>query len=262
MKISIVIPSLNSVKFLRHTLESIFSQSYRNFEVIVVDSNSQDGTQRILEEYNKKYNSKFTWAHTSPMGQSDAINKGMQLATGDIVAYICADDTYRTECFENVVKCFKRHHKVQWLYGKGEIIDSTGREVRGFITKSKEFLQPRYSYTVLQCVDFIVQPTVFMRREFYKQIGGFNPDLRFVMDYEYWLRAGKVSKPYFVNKYLANWRAHSGSLSEREHKAEARQAFEVQKLYSHWWLRPTQWKVCWGTIFLYRAIGLLNRNGR
>jgi glycosyltransferase involved in cell wall biosynthesis len=251
MKISIVIPNYNSGKYLSKCLESIFEQGYKRFEVIIVDAYSNDISKKTIEHYKRQHNSRFHVAYRRPQGQSDAINTGMDIATGDIVAYLCADDTYRAECFERVAKYFKSHSKLQWVYGRGKIIDSEGGEVRGFITKAKEVLQPRYNYTILQCVDYITQPTVFMRRQFQKQIGDFNANLKYVMDYEYWLRAGKISKPVFIDKHLACWRAHSDSTSVKEYKAEALQAFEVQRRYSGWWLRLAQWKVCFWTIFLY-----------
>ena len=251
MKISIIIPNLNSGKYLEACLNSIFSQSYKNFEVIVVDGYSTDNSKDILDKYTKSFYRRLFIVYRRPQGQSDAINAGMSMATGDIVTYICADDTYEPRCFEKVIKCFIKNPNVDWVYGKGKIIDSNGREVRSFITNSKKFLQSKYNYHILQCVDYIVQPTVFIRKEFFEQIGCFNTELEYVMDYEYWLRAGKVSKPRFINKRLASWRAHSSSTSELGHKAQARQALEVQSWYSPWYFRPIQWLVYTVTVTLY-----------
>ena len=248
LKLSIVIPNLNSGEYLEKCLDSIFSQSYTNFEIILIDGYSSDDSKKTIKKYSN--NKHLTIGYKSPQGQSDAINTGMSIATGDIVTYICADDTYEPNCFKRVAKAFTKP-SVMWIYGKGNIIDDRDKEIRGFITNSKRLLQPRYSYHTLQCVDYIVQPTVFIRKEFFKQIGEFNTTLKYVMDYEYWLRAGQVSSPKFINKHLANWRAHSGSLTEREHKAEAKQAMLVQSWYSPWYYRPIQWLVYIVTVTLY-----------
>lgn len=248
MKISIVIPNLNSGKYLEKCLDSIFNQNYKNFEVIIVDGYSTDESKKTVDRYIN--NGKTVVSYRRPQGQSDAINAGLEMATGDIVTYICADDTYEPKCFNRVAKKFTKS-SAMWIYGKGKIIDDKNRDTRGFITNSKLLLQLNYNYNILRCVDYIVQPTVFIRKEFFKQIGGFNTTLRYVMDYEWWLRAGKVCKPKFINNHLANWRAHAGSLTEREHKAEARQAMLVQSWYSPWYFRSIQWLVYIITITLY-----------
>ncbi len=144
---------------------------------------------------------------------------------------------------------------MQWAYGKSKIIDGEGREIRRLVTKAKEVFQKRYSYTALQCVDFIVQLTVFLRRQFYQQIGEYNVNLKYGMDYDYCLRAGKVRTPVFIDICLANWRAHGESTSEKEHMAEALQAFGIQKRYSRWWFRPAQYGVYSLTVLLYWIMG-------
>lgn len=252
--ISIIIPTLNAEKFLRPCLDSIFNQSYKDFEVIVVDGYSKDKTYDILKEYRQRFYRRLHMVFVRPQGQSDAINKGMDMAVGDIVTYICADDTYEPDCFSVVQSVFESQHKTNWLYGKAKIIDLNGSETRNIVTKAKELLQPRYSYHALKCVDFIVQPAVFMRAGFYQKIGKFDTNLKYVMDYDYWLRAGKAYTPMFVNYYLANWRAHSESLSVRQYSEEAKQAFEVQKKYSSWIFKPFQWLVYMGTKIIYKVL--------
>jgi glycosyltransferase involved in cell wall biosynthesis len=254
MKISIVIPSLNCAKYLPRTLDSIFNQSHKDFEVIVVDGYSTDGTEKILGEYRSKFNSQLTLVYVKPNGQSDAINKGMDMAHGDIVSYLCADDTYESGCFRKVVWYFGVVSIAEWVYGKGKVINQHDKPTRGLITMLKEILQPRYSYTALQCVDFIVQPTVFMRNDFRKKVGEFNTNLKYCMDYEYWLRAGQLSKPMFIDWHLANWRAHGDSLSVREYGKQSQEAFDIQKKYSSKWLRLLQWKVKVLTNMLYGVI--------
>jgi glycosyltransferase involved in cell wall biosynthesis len=249
MKISVIIPNYNSGKYLGKCLDSVFRQTYQDFEVIVADGHSTDNSAEILKRFQKlRKNLKVVYRVSK--GTSDNINAGMKLATGDVVGYLCADDAYEPNCLETVAEYFRKP-EVQWAYGKSKIIDGEGREIRRLITKAKEIFQKRYSYVALQCVDFIVQLTVFLRRQFYQQVGEYNVDLKYGMDYDYCLRAGRVSKPVFIDEYLANWRAHSESTSEKEHVAEAKQAFEIQKRYSKWWLRSIQRKVRLLTILLY-----------
>ncbi len=252
MRISVIIPNYNSGKFLEKCLDSVFNQTYQDFEVIVADGHSTDNSPKILKRYQKLHkNLKVVFRESK--GESDNINAGMKLATGNVMGYLCADDTYEEDCLEAIAECFK-NPKVQWAYGKSKIIDGEGREIRGFVTKAKELLQKRYSYTALQCVDFIVQLTVFARRELYQKIGEYNVDLKYGMDYEYCLRAGRKSKPVFIDAYLANWRAHGESASEKEHVAEAKQALGIQRRHSKWWFRPIQYSVYLLTVLLYWAM--------
>jgi len=251
MKISIVIPSYNTGDFLEHCLNSIFSQSHKNFEVIIVDGYSTDKSIKIIESYNKQYPNKFHVVYRKPQGQSDAINVGMSLAHGNIVTYICADDTYEPECFNIVSAIFKKYPEVQWLYGKGKIIDSSHKEARKTITEVKEILQRNYGYWSLQCVDYIVQPTMFMRKELYKSIGEFDTNIKYVVDYDYLLRLAKKSKPLFINRYLANWRTHENTFTDKAYKEKAKESFNVSKKYSNSLFRPIQWLVYIVTILIY-----------
>jgi len=253
MKLSIIIPSYNSGKYLGKCLKSIFNQSYQNFEVIVIDGHSSDRSREILKHYSLCEN--FRCELREPQGEYDAINAGMKLATGDVVAYLDADDTYEPECFERVVQAFRQNPDTLWLYGKGKIIDKEGHESRGIVTTVKKLFWPMRSYRALQCFNYIVQPATFMRKTFHSKVGMFDTQLKYDADYEYWLRAWTMSPPLFLNKHLANWRAHDEALSIKEYKPEAKEAFKIQKLYSEWWLRPAQWAVCQLTILLYWAIG-------
>jgi glycosyltransferase involved in cell wall biosynthesis len=253
MKISVIIPNYNSGQFLTKCLDSVFSQSYKDFEVIVADGYSTDNSPEILERYQKLHKN-LKVVYRASKGTSDNINAGMKLATGDIVGYLCADDIYEQFCLSMVANVFKFSPRTQWVYGKSKIIDGEGKEIRNFVTKGKEVFQKRYNYTALQCVDFIVQLTVFARKQFYQQVGEYNVNLKYGMDYDYCLRAGKVSKPAFLDWYLANWRAHGESTSEKEHVAEAKQAFEIQRRFSKRWFRPIQWSVYLLTVLLYRVM--------
>lgn len=246
--ISIVIPTYNSEKYLDRCLQSIFSQSYKDFEVIVVDAFSADKTRIILSNYNVKL------VLRKPQGEPDAINFGMSLATGDVVAYIDADDTYNKDCFATVIKAFKNPY-TQWLYSAGRIIDSNGNECRSIITTIKKLFWSRYNYNTYILFNYIVQPTVFMRKVFYDYvIKGFDTSLKYVFDYDCYIRAGKYSIPTFINYPLANWRAHSNSVTAQAPIETAKQAFEVQKKYSSFIFRPIQYISYIANILLYRSI--------
>lgn len=248
MKISVIVPTYNSEEYLDKCLQSIFSQDNKDFEVIVVDAYSTDKTQLILAKYPKN---KLTVKLREPKGEPDAINYGMSLATGDIVTYIDCDDTYGSSyCFSWIEMIFFHIPEIQWLFGQGKFIDSNGIECSKWLTRIKRYFWYRYSYKSYLLFNYIIQPTVFMRREFYNKVGEYDTSLKYIFDYDYYVRAGKLSRPLFVNRPLANWRSHKESITAKEPNAMAKQLLQLQGKYSPWYLRPVQYMVYIVTIVL------------
>ena len=188
MRFSIVIPSFNQGKYIEQTIKSILNQK-GDFEVecLVMDGGSTDETMDIL----KKYDDRITWVSEQDKGQSDAINKGWQRVTGDIVAYLNSDDIYNPGTFQKVADYFTQYPDKMWLYGKARIVDEYDGEIRKWITAYKNFLLRKYSYSKLLTENFITQPAVFLRKEVILEAGLLDENHHLVMDYEYWLRVGE-----------------------------------------------------------------------
>ncbi len=227
-KISIVIPCYNSVRFIEETIRSILQQDYPSLQCIVIDGGSNDGTLDIL----KKYEGRIKWISEKDKGQSDAINKGLRLAEGDIVTYICADDFYEKDSLRKVADFFMNNPGRKWVYGKCRIVDENGVEIRKLITWYKNLWQRRYSYTRLLIMDFMAQPAVFWRRELTEEIGLFDVNAQLAMEYDYWLRIGAKYEPGFTDEYLASFRLHPVSKSSRRFSEAAREALDIAKRYA------------------------------
>ena len=255
-KISVVIPSFNMATFIDKTIQSIVNQNYPNAECIVMDGGSTDGTLDIL----KKYDSHITWVSEKDEGQSDAINKGLQKATGDIFAYLNADDVYEPGCFQKVADCFQENTAAKWLYGKCVIIDEDDVEIRRAITQYKYFWQRRYSYNWLLVLDFIAQPAVFWRRELTEDIGLFDVNEHLAMDYDYWLRAGARYQPGFIDDYLARFRLHSVSKSATGYSTAAKAALHLGRKWAavqkRGYLLPLQYLNYFIVVCIYTILGL------
>lgn len=227
-KISIVIPSYNMADFIEETIQSIINQNYPDFECIVMDGGSDDGTLDIL----KKYDSDIIWVSEKDKGQSEAINKGLERATGDILAYLNADDAYESGCFQKIADYFEKNPTVKWVYGKCKIIDENGREIRRLINSYRYFWQKRYNYNWLLVLDFIAQPAVFWRRELTEEIGLFDVEQHLSMEYEYWLKAGAKYDPVFIDDYLARFRIHASSKGARSFAPAAKVVLNDSKRYA------------------------------
>lgn len=206
-RISIVTPSLNQGDFIEITIRSVLSQEYPNLEYIIIDGGSTDGTLSILN----RYGGQIHWISESDKGQTDAINKGLRLATGDVLSYVNADDILLPGSLREVGNIFKKHPEVQWLTGKCKIIDENGKDVRGAIYFYKNILLCLSSYRLLLLTNYISQPATFWRRELIDLCGLFDSNLNYVMDYEYWLRIWKVASPYIHSHDMAGFRIQRNS---------------------------------------------------
>ena len=226
-RISIITPSYNQAGFIDKTIQSVINQDYPNFEYIIVDGGSTDETLSIL----KKYGNKIRWISEKDNGQSDAINKGLKMATGKIVAYLNSDDTYNANTLKKVAIFFKNNPEKKWVYGKCRIINKESSEIRRPITWYKNWLLKKYSYPKLISENFISQPATFWRKELHKEFGYFDRNEKFCMDYEFWLRIGKKYPAGVINNYLANFRYHSDSKSGRVDKKQFQDELRLAKKY-------------------------------
>lgn len=228
MKISIITPSLNQGEFIERTIQSILSQK-GDFELehIIVDGGSTDGTLEIV----RKYEDRLTLISGRDHGQSDAINRGFDMASGNILAWLNSDDTYEPGALSEVAERFKMH-ECEWCFGNCRNIDEDDREIRRLITRYKIFESRRYSLRRLLSKDFISQPAVFFTKRVFEEVGSLDLDLEYTMDYDYWLRIGKRYSPLYINRFLADFRWHGESKNSRNYKRSAHEAYLVAKKHA------------------------------
>lgn len=218
MKFSVVIPSFNQGKFIERTIESVLGQKYKDVEIIVVDGGSTDGTVEIL----KKYGDKIKWVSKKDNGQTEAINKGMKMATGEIMAYLNSDDTYEKDTLNTVANYFEKNTGAMIVYGKGRHIDGNDKYINDYPTE-------KVDVNVLKIKCPVCQPTVFWRRKLWEDVGDFNEKLNYAMDYQYWLRVAEKYDFYFIDEYLANTRLHEETKTLSQKETVAEEIIEVHK---------------------------------
>lgn len=206
-KITIITPSLNQGQFIEATIQSVLSQGYPNLEYIIVDGGSTDNTLDIL----RSYSGRLQWFSEKDNGQTSAINKGLRLASGQIMAYLNADDLYLPGTLEKVAKKFMEKPDAMWVTGKCRIIDVKDQEIRKLITAYKNFYLRVNIPSLLLITDYISQPATFWRAEVFKTVGPFHEDFHYAMDYEYWLKLSTGHPLVIIPEYLAAFRIHSHS---------------------------------------------------
>jgi len=237
MKISIITPSYNQVEYLEETIKSVISQK-GDFEIeyIIMDGGSTDGSIEIIKKYAKLLRESkrmtFIWKSEQDKGQSDAINNGLKVSTGGIIAYINSDDVYSPNSFKKIISFFNKNKNVGFVYGKCKIINEKGKEIRQIIKWYRTLIGLRYNYGGLLIENFIPQPATFWRRKVYEDFGGFDVKHHLCMDYEYWCRIGQKYKGKFINKYLANFRWYASSKSGEMYKKQFKQELEIAKKYA------------------------------
>lgn len=211
MKLSIVTPSYNARRFLDRAAASILRQS-GDFDLrwIVVDGGSTDGSVDLLRELASR-DPRLHWISEPDSGQSHAINKGLALADGDVVAWLNADDEYAPGALAAVTDAFA-NPDAQWLVGRCDVIDESGKVIRPAVVRYKERSLRRYRYRALLRENFISQPAVFWRGTFGREVGPLDESLHWTMDYDLWLRMGRHSAPLLLlEPVLARFRLHAGS---------------------------------------------------
>lgn len=249
MKISIITPSLNQSAYLRQTMHSILSQR-GDFELqwVVVDGGSTDGTVGLLQGLN---DSRVNWTSEPDGGQAAAMNKGLKRAQGQVVGWLNSDDLYLPGALEEVSRIFTQRPEAQWVVGQCGIVDRQGLEIRTGVTRYKNRSLRKYSYQKLLRENMISQPAVFWRKDFIQQVGVLDESLHYTMDYDLWLRMGRISQPVRVERELARFRIHDDSKSGKVNRGQFDEQFRVAMRYfsgdwrSKWVHRINVEKIVW-----------------
>lgn len=220
-RITVVTPSYNQGEYLEETIRSVLLQGYPDLEYIVVDGGSTDESVEIIQRYQAHL---AWWVSEKDRGQTHAINKGFERATGEIFAYLNSDDVYEPGALFAAAEVFLAG--AEWVVGEVSCFSEDGG--------SWPFPQlPGRSFTrwFLGCP--ISQPGVFWSARLHRDTGPFREDLRYVMDYEYWLRLRFVvgASPRLIRCPFARYRMHPESKSVAQQEGMGREVADTVRAY-------------------------------
>jgi glycosyltransferase involved in cell wall biosynthesis len=195
MKVSIITPVYNSFSTLNSTFNSIAKQNYRNLEHIVIDGGSNDGSIELIKD---KSSSISYWSTESDLGIYDAINKGLKVATGDIIGILNSNDRfYDTNSLDKIVKIFQDNHTIDCVYGNLIFVNNEGQIKRKW--QSRPFIKGLFEKSWTPA-----HPTFYCRKKVYDKQGFYKINYRIASDVEFMFRAIELNnfKSYHINEYL------------------------------------------------------------
>ncbi|GAB4541414.1 MAG: hypothetical protein Fur002_09800 [Anaerolineales bacterium] len=201
--VSIITPSFNQARFLPAAIESVLTQDYPNIEYIIVDGGSTDGSVEVIRRYEDKL---AWWVSEKDKGQTDAINKGFNRATGDILAWLNSDDTYNAGAISAAVKYLNENPEIALVYSDCDYINEQGAVIGKFPAAQTDYAKLRRGYV------HIPQQTMFFRAKYWKELSPLDPSFYFAMDYDLWTRIAKRAPlKHIAGQTWANFRIHHES---------------------------------------------------
>jgi len=222
-KVSIITSSYNQGQFIEKTILSVLKQNYPNIEHIVIDGGSTDNTLEILRKYPH-----LVWISEPDQGQSDAVNKGIKMATGEIIGWLNSDDVYLENAIFTAVKVFEEYSKVSVVYGNCYYIDEKDQVIRKFISGKfnlKRLLNCGYCY--IPAMSTFIKKKVFDKME-----EAINTNLKYCMDYDLFIRIAKTGfKFQYIPKFLSSFRRSQSNTTTVNISEMRKESFEVSKRY-------------------------------
>jgi glycosyltransferase involved in cell wall biosynthesis len=202
--VSVVTPSYNQGRFIRATIESVLSQDYPHVEYIIMDGGSTDETAAVVRDYA----SRLTFISEKDRGQSHAINKGFQMARGPVISWLNSDDLYLPGAIRTAVDGFTRNPAAGAVYGEGYLIDLEGR-----ISGRFPCTEPINLWKLVHLSDYILQQTVFFRKDVLDDIGYLDEELHYTMDWDILIRIASRYPLEYIPEYMGCLREYAEAKS-------------------------------------------------
>ena len=225
-KISIVTPSFNQSQFLERTILSVLNQNYPNWEYIIMDGGSTDGSKEIIKKYDKYL---AYWTSEPDKGQGSAINKGFQKSTGEIFAWLCSDDIYLPGSLMKVSSIFAKN-RTDLVYGNTYLIN----EIDSIIGEHRNVKYSKFfsKAVIINGMFSISQPSMFWRRDLFMKVGGINDKLCNVLDNDLIIKfLLNTHQTTHIREFISCERLHSERKTERLKHIGQREISDIRKLY-------------------------------
>jgi glycosyltransferase involved in cell wall biosynthesis len=229
LSISIVTPTLNAAVFLNGCLDSVRAQLCTDFEHIVVDGGSTDGTAEIVRAA-----SGVVYIEARGSNQSQAINHGLRAAQGDVLAWLNADDEYPRGTLQMVQERFNADPLLDVLYGDCDVVDVTDRALWRETPGPYDFMR------LLRRGNYIPQPAVFIHHRVFERLGYLDETFECGMDYEFWLRM-REARIQYIPRVLARFRWHPNSKSARNQIICWREVLRAVRGHGGGWTPALAW---------------------
>ena len=201
LRVSIITPSYQQASFLEATIRSVLDQDYPDIEYWVMDGGSTDGSVDIIRQYEHRL---AGWVSERDRGQGDAVNKGLNRATGDVIGWLNSDDLYQPGAIRMAVEAFQSHPQAGMVYGDVVSIDGQGDPFN-------VMMYAPWGLEDLMQFNILGQPGVFMRRSVQVRAGNLDPSFHYMLDHHLWLRMNMLAPMVYVPECLAAARYHAGA---------------------------------------------------
>lgn len=210
MKISIITATFNSASTLRDTIESVVRQTYDNYEYIIIDGKSTDGTINIIKKYEPQLQGKLKWISEKDKGIYDAMNKGISLATGDVIGILNSDDFYTTnDILQNIVTAFQQND-IDAVYGDIHFVSDSD------LSKCVRYYSSGIFKRKLMRLGFMpAHPSFYIKKECINKIGLYDTSYKIAADFDFLLRAIYINniKTLYLKKDFVTMRMGVASTS-------------------------------------------------
>jgi glycosyltransferase involved in cell wall biosynthesis len=206
-KVSVIVPTFNRAPLIERALKSVFEQTYRDYEVVVVDDGSTDGTGKLLE----KYNGAIKYVYQDNSGISAARNRGIRESGGEYIAFLDSDDWWAADKLQEQVNVLASQPKVGIVYGRMPIINDKGEQIgmKPSGVSGKNFRE------LIEFWGDLPTSTVMTRRECFDKAGTFDMDLVSMEDIDMWLRIARSYDLFEIEgKHLAYYYRHESQVTK------------------------------------------------